>query len=102
VPPGSVRGFVIPEAPRPVLVANVGGRFVATVSVCPHGRQSLLSGYLAGTRIMCPGHAFEFDLETGACIEDQTLRLSRYRLAVAGGNVFVARDPANAKGLLAT
>lgn len=101
VPPGEIRGFAVPGHARPVLVANLGGRFVASASTCPHGRLSLLSGYLVGNRVVCPGHAYELDLDSGACREDHTLSLARYRLTVAGVHVFGARERVNAPGLLA-
>lgn len=87
--PGEHRAFEVEGVAVPVLVANVGGRYLATTSMCPHEDVSLEPGPLTGTRIVCPGHAYEFDLATGRCTHDPILRLRTYRVEIEGDAVFV-------------
>jgi nitrite reductase/ring-hydroxylating ferredoxin subunit len=92
VPTDTVRGFSVPELFFPIMVANVGGRFLASSSICPHEDVSLLSGSLDGQVITCPGHGYEFDLATGRCAHDAGLRLRRYAVREVNGAVEVEID----------
>lgn len=44
------------------------GRPVAFSAVCPHLGGPLHHGSVAGNRIRCPWHAYEFDLDSGRCL----------------------------------
>ncbi|RMH42890.1 MAG: Rieske (2Fe-2S) protein [Deltaproteobacteria bacterium] len=88
-PPGQMRGFSVAGFTDPVLVANVGGELFATASACPHEHVSLLGGELRGGRVVCPGHAYEFDLATGACAHDRALSLVRFRTVVENGALYI-------------
>jgi nitrite reductase/ring-hydroxylating ferredoxin subunit len=48
-----------------VLVANVGGRYLAMGSVCTHEGGPLADGDLYDGIVTCPWHGSEFSLETG-------------------------------------
>jgi len=97
------------------LVARVGGREVGVVwdaasgtahgvrNRCPHSGAPLCLGRvreresgtpgayaLAGGRVLrCPWHGWEFDLETGACLDDGALRAAVYPVEIAGDIVRV-------------
>jgi 3-phenylpropionate/trans-cinnamate dioxygenase ferredoxin subunit len=55
----------------PVLVANVGGRYLAIGNVCSHARSRLSDGYLDENEctVECPLHNAVFSLETGEALE---------------------------------
>ena len=55
----------------PILVANVGGRYLAVGNVCSHARSRLSDGYLdeSGCTVECPLHNAVFSLETGEALE---------------------------------
>jgi len=55
----------------PILVANVGGRFLAISDVCSHARSRLSDGYLDENEctVECPLHNAVFSLETGEALE---------------------------------
>lgn len=89
VAPGEAKGFEVAGVTIPILVTNIDGRFLATTSMCPHEDVSLLSAKRKGTRIFCPGHGYEFDLEQGACKHDPQLTLRCYRVTVIDGALFV-------------
>lgn len=92
VPPGQVRGFSVPVLSFPVLVAHVGDQFLASTSICPHEDVSLLGGGLRGPVLTCPGHGYEFDLETGRCAHDASLCLRRFPVRLDQGALYVEID----------
>ncbi|HUS68728.1 MAG TPA: Rieske 2Fe-2S domain-containing protein [Kofleriaceae bacterium] len=92
VPPGEMRAFPVDGLLLPVLVANLDGRFAAAASICPHEDVSLVDGDLVGTRVICPGHSYAFDLDTGRCAHDGTLRLRRFPVTLEGDDVWIAVD----------
>jgi nitrite reductase/ring-hydroxylating ferredoxin subunit len=89
VAPGEMKGFEVQPVAVPILVANVDGRLYACSSMCPHEDVSLLGGGLSGTRVTCPGHAYEFDLATGRCGHDRALMLFRYETEVVDDELYV-------------
>ncbi len=42
-----------------------GGVVYATQALCPHRDGPLIDGLLGGTTLVCPLHAWKFDLATG-------------------------------------
>jgi nitrite reductase (NADH) small subunit len=97
------------------VVARVGGREIGVLrdrgtgavhglrNRCPHHggplclgtvRERLAGppgGYeLTGRKVLrCPWHGWEFDLETGRCLDDPSLRAAVYRARVESGRVLV-------------
>lgn len=65
--PGEVSRIVVDG--DAVAVWNVGGRFYALGDVCPHRGFVLSEGALerraGGVCIVCPGHFWRYDIETG-------------------------------------
>ena len=89
VVPGEVRAFAVAGVTWPVLVTYVDGALVAVPGVCPHEDVGLADGELDDGVIVCPGHAYRFDLRTGKCEHDATLALRRYPLTLVGDEVWV-------------
>jgi nitrite reductase (NADH) small subunit len=96
------------------LVARIGGRELGVVldggrtpyairNRCPHHGGPLCLGdvrarasgtpgryELAGGSILrCPWHGWEFDLESGRCLDEPTLRAAVYEVQVVDGRVLV-------------
>jgi nitrite reductase (NADH) small subunit len=97
------------------MVARVDGREVGVVrdgvtgalhgirNRCPHHSGPLCLGTVRGrvtgtpgryalteARVLrCPWHGWEFDLETGLCLDEPTLRAAVYPVRVDGGRVLV-------------
>jgi 3-phenylpropionate/trans-cinnamate dioxygenase ferredoxin component len=53
---------------RPILLANVNGKYFAFSRHCPHEDADLKTGSLDGTQIRCNNHNYCFDLDTGECV----------------------------------
>jgi nitrite reductase (NADH) small subunit len=96
------------------VVARVGGREVGVVADvdgavhgirnrCPHHggplclgtvRERVIGGpgmyELAGRRVLrCPWHGWEFDLATGACVDEPSLRAAVYPVRLEDGRVLI-------------
>jgi len=89
VVPGELRAFAVTGVTWPVIVTTVDDALVAVAGVCPHEDVSLADGDLDDATLVCPGHAYGFDLRTGRCRHDATLELRRYKITIQGGDVWV-------------
>ncbi len=91
VRPDEVNAFRVGGVTWPVIVTRMPdtGELVATPGVCPHEDVSLADGYLDGNTLVCPGHGYGFDLQTGKCRHDASLVLRRYVITVVDDEVWV-------------
>jgi nitrite reductase/ring-hydroxylating ferredoxin subunit len=86
---------------------RVGDRLHALADRCPHRGAPICSGRVttpievAGSRLRlgrpasvlrCPWHKWEFDIATGRCLVDESLRLRRYAVRVEGDEIVVSLD----------
>ena len=70
------------------VVFNVDGEFHATRDVCPHKGAPLSAGDLEGHVVVCPLHAWEFDVRSGECLSmDEWPSLARCEVRVEGDMV---------------
>jgi nitrite reductase/ring-hydroxylating ferredoxin subunit len=72
-----------------VAIYNVDGTFYATTNVCLHRGGPLGQGLLEGHAVMCPWHAWSWDVKTGENVANGTLRIPTYEVKVEGGQVLV-------------
>jgi toluene monooxygenase system ferredoxin subunit len=86
---GELRAFAVDGVTWPVIVTRVGGELVAVPGVCPHEDVPLSTGQLCDNAIICAGHGYAFDLETGRCKHDPSLELRRYPITLVGRDVWV-------------
>ncbi len=84
-----LRAFKVKGVTWPVIVTYVDGALVAVPGVCPHEDVALVDGYLHAGTIICPGHAWAFDLRTGRCRHDPGLELRRYPITLVGDDIWV-------------
>jgi nitrite reductase/ring-hydroxylating ferredoxin subunit len=75
-------------AGRPLALFLVGNNVYALADECVHKRRSLSRGTVLRGRVICPGHQWAFDPETGWA-EDQQACQPSYDVRVADGKVFV-------------
>jgi 3-phenylpropionate/trans-cinnamate dioxygenase ferredoxin subunit len=107
------------------LALQVGGREIilmrwredvfATRSICPHQQASLATGVVRAhlvtgqtfgevslkheeVEIVCPWHAWAFDLRTGLCRADSSLRIRSYDVRVDDGTVLVDLESHRSRG----
>jgi nitrite reductase (NADH) small subunit len=87
---------------RKKLLVDVGGRGVVLVlgaegvraidNICIHRERELVRGTLLGNRIVCPGHQWAFDLDTG--YEQKMCRYQpTFDVRVEDDRIFVSDEP---------
>jgi nitrite reductase (NADH) small subunit len=64
------------------------GRPTALANVCLHKERRLSDGFLLKGRIVCPGHQWSFDIESGFC-KERDKHQPRYDVQVVDGRVGV-------------
>lgn len=74
---------------RPVALFNVGGEFHAIGNICIHRGGPLGQGMLDGNIVMCPWHAWTYDVTTGVSTVNPDLKVPKYEVKVEEGQVFV-------------
>lgn len=88
------RRVVVAAEPDDVVVWWHDGCPRALRNVCVHDGRLLADGSLLGRRVVCPGHQWAFDLETGYCQERDRYQ-PVFPTRVDGGLVYVRLAPAD-------
>lgn len=94
LPPGRMKRFELDG--RDLLLLNLDGTYYALDNACPHNGGPLSQGSLdaAGCKIVCPRHAWSWNVETGRAVAPPVdYRVATYRVAVRGDIVLVNRRP---------
>ena len=78
-------------------LANVNGQWHAMENLCPHRQGPLGQGWVEGNAVICPWHAWAFDVRTGVAEEPehaagQTLPLEAGRGRSARRTDLVTKD----------
>ena len=76
---------------REIAIFNLGDRFLAVASHCPHKNGPLAEGIISGQSVVCPLHAWKLDLETGAVTRptDTLACVERFPVRVEHGVILV-------------
>ena len=91
LPPG--RCTEVSVGGKPVALYNVEGTFYATSNTCIHRGGPLGQGLLTGHEVMCPWHAWTWDVRSGENTANPSLCIPTYEVRVEGDDVLV-RIPA--------
>lgn len=76
-----------------IAVFNAGGTLYALENTCPHQGASLSEGWLDGTTVTCPWHAWCFNLTNGEMTIGAWATVHTYDVRVEDGQVWVSRIP---------
>jgi nitrite reductase/ring-hydroxylating ferredoxin subunit len=87
VPEGS--GKLVEVAGKQIALFNAGGKFFAIDNTCKHRGGPLAEGELDGTTIVCPWHGWEYDITTGANLDDASVKLGCYPVKAEGDDILV-------------
>ncbi|GAS97338.1 Rieske (2Fe-2S) domain-containing protein [Mycolicibacterium canariasense] len=71
-----------------IALFQAGGRVYALADLCVHQDRSLFKGTLLHGKVICPGHQWQFDLETGY-EADQDRCQPNYPVRVQDDTVYV-------------
>ena len=87
VPSGE--GCVVEAQGKALALFNVSGTFYAIDNACPHRGGPLGEGDLDGTAVLCPWHAWRWDVKTGANVNNPAVRVACFPVTLEDGGVFV-------------
>jgi nitrite reductase (NADH) small subunit len=87
IPDQSLQGRLI-QGVR-LCVGRSGDSRFAIDDTCPHAGGSLSEGLVDGDLVICPLHAWGFETETGACLDDPHCSVNAYPVRVEDGRIEV-------------
>ena len=78
----------------PVALFNVDGVYHAIHNTCPHEDGSLGEGELSHATVVCPLHAYEFDVTSGECLTEPVYSVERFEVRVDGDDILIGDEAA--------
>ena len=88
IPAGT--GKVVEVGGKAVAVFNCDGSFYAMDNTCKHRGGPLGEGSLGGTTVSCPWHGWEYDVTSGACQMDPSIKVQTFDVKVDGDDILVS------------
>ena len=82
-------GRVVEAEGMTLALFNVDGAFYALDNACAHRGGPLGEGDLDGTVVVCPWHAWRWDVKTGANVNNPAVKMPWFPVSVDDGRVFV-------------
>jgi 3-phenylpropionate/trans-cinnamate dioxygenase ferredoxin component len=82
-------GKTVDAAGKPIALFNVGGKFYAIDNTCKHRGGPLGEGELDGIHVTCPWHGWEYDVTTGANLDDPNVKLGCYPVKLDGDDILI-------------
>ena len=83
------QGRVVEAEGKDLALFNVDGAFYAIDNACVHRGGPLGEGDLEGTIVLCPWHAWRWDVTTGANANNPAVKMACFPVTVEDGVVFV-------------
>jgi nitrite reductase/ring-hydroxylating ferredoxin subunit len=79
------------------IIQRQNGTFYAIEASCKHQGADLTMGEIKNNIATCPRHQWQYDLETGECINHESLPLRKHDLRIEGGKLLVSLFPVEAE-----
>lgn len=83
------RGIVAEVNGKSLAIFQVDGRYYAIDNTCVHRGGPLGEGDLEGEVVACPWHGWEYNVKTGACINNPSACVKTYSVLVEGTDLKV-------------
>ena len=78
-----------PCGDRVVCVANVNGAITAMDNVCLHMGGPLGQGTIAGGKIVCPWHGWQYDPQTGEAAHNRAAKVAVFKVKIENEDVLI-------------
>ena len=88
IPAGT--GKVVDVEGKAIAVFNCDGTFYAIENTCKHRGGPLGEGMLSGTSVTCPWHGWEYDVTSGVCSMDASIKNQTFAVKVDGDDVLIS------------
>jgi nitrite reductase/ring-hydroxylating ferredoxin subunit len=75
------------------VVKRKDGSYFAVEGACKHQGADLAAGEIRGMVVTCPRHQWQYDLESGQCLNHDSPPLRRYGLEIRGDGIYVTLTP---------
>ena len=82
-------GKLVEANGKEIALFQVGGKVHAIYAVCPHQGGPLAEGGLDGKVVTCPWHGWEFDVTSGVCTFNDSIKQPSFNVKEEGEDVFV-------------
>ena len=88
IAPGTSK--VVEVSGKTVAIFNCEGAFYAIDNTCKHRGGPLGEGSLAGATVSCPWHGWEYNVQTGECAMDPSIKVQKFDVKVEGDDVLIS------------
>ncbi len=85
--------LIVRQGRYEVAIFEVAGALYAYENACPHQGGPIGEGWVEGTVVTCPWHAWRFELTTGAMTLGNFACLRRFAVREADGAIYLACAP---------
>ena len=86
-PEGEAREFSV--GGKTLCVATLNGNVTAMDNVCPHRGGPLGQGMIEDGKIVCPWHAWAFNLKSGICEHNPQAKVETFTITLSGEDALV-------------
>ena len=83
------QGRVLDVAGQSLAVFNVDGAFYCIDNLCPHRGGPLGEGDLEGKIVLCPWHAWRWDVTTGFNVNNPAVKVACFPVTIDNESLFV-------------
>lgn len=87
IAPGTGRQVTVNE--RWVGLFNLNGVYHAVDNLCLHRGGPLSDGMVAGCIVTCPWHGWQFNLASGALVQDPRVGVTKHETRIVGDDIQV-------------
>ena len=84
------QGCVVEVNGNEVALFNVSGTFYAIDNMCAHQGGPLGEGLLEGETVICPWHSWKYNVESGVCSANPSVKVKTYSVKIENGQIKVA------------
>lgn len=89
VPPG--QGKTVEYQGEKVGLFNYKGQIYAIDDVCAHMGANLAEGSLEDKVVICPWHGWKYDVTTGVCCDDPSVKQRCFQVKVEGSDILISK-----------
>jgi NAD(P)H-dependent nitrite reductase small subunit len=87
VRPGT--GKIVTVSDKKIALFNYGGKYFAMDNTCPHAGGPLGEGVVLNKTVTCTWHKYQYDITSGKCLTDSSLKVKTYTVKVEGDNILL-------------
>ena len=83
------KGMQVTVGGQPVALFNVDGEFFAVDNLCPHQGGPLGEGMVENDSVICPWHAWAFNVKTGESPLNPRAKIDTFPVTIEGDDIYI-------------